>query len=116
MKKIIRITESELTRVVKRVNKEDIQNEGWFSNLFGNDYIKYSEDLQEMMENLISNVYYDKDLIDDVKELYSNVQNSDMDRRDKKELLDIMNGMYQTLELSKNKLESYVYRLQRLRK
>jgi len=111
------ISKTQINKALNNVLKESNEvKEGWFSNLFGDDYTRYSEDLQEMMENLISNVYYDKDLIDDVKELYSNVQNSDMDRRDKRELLDIMTGMYQTLELSKNKLESYVYRLQRLRK
>ena len=39
-----------------------------------------------------------------------------MDRRDKRELLDIMYNVYQTLESSKTRLEGYVYRLQRLRK
>ena len=68
------------------------------------------------MQNLITNVYYDKDLIASVRELYENVQSSDMDRRDKRELLDIMYNVYQTLESSKTRLEGYVYRLQRLRK
>jgi hypothetical protein len=111
------IFRTQINKALKEVLKESNEvNEGWFDYFFGNDYEKYSDDLQKIMENLISNVYYDKDLISDIRELYSNVQNSDMDRRDKRELLDIMYGMYQTLELSKNKLESYVYRLQRLRR
>jgi len=98
------------------INESNDVNEGWFSNLFGDDYTKYSKDLQEIMENLISNVYYDKDLITDVRKLYENIQNSDMDRRDKRELMDIMYNVYQTLETSKSRLEGYIYRLQRLRK
>jgi hypothetical protein len=98
------------------INESNDVNEGWFSNLFGDDYSKYSEDLQEIMENLVSNVYYDKDLITDVRKLYENVQKSDMDRRDKRELMDVMYNVYQTLEMSKTRLEGYIYRLQRLKK
>jgi hypothetical protein len=98
------------------INESNDVNEGLFSNLFGDDYTTYSEDLQEIMETLVSNVYYDKDLITDVRKLYENVQKSDMDRRDKRELMDVMYNVYQTLETSKNRLEGYIYRLQRLRK
>ena len=111
------ISKSQINKAINEVLKEsDEVNEGWFSRLFGDDYDRYSDDLQEIMKNLISNVYYDKDLISDVRKLYHNITNSDMDRRDKRELLDIMYGLYQTLEESKKKLESYTYRLQRLRR
>ena len=111
------ISKTQINNAINEVLKEsDELNEGWFSNLFGDDYDKYSEDLQEIMENLISNVYDDEDLKKNVLDLYHNIQKSDMDRRDKRELLEIMHGLYNTLEQSKNKLESYVYRLQILKK
>ena len=111
------ISKNQINKAVNDVlNESDKVNEGWFSNLFTDDYTKYSEDLKEIMENLVSNVYYDKDLITNVRKLYENIQNSDMDRRDKRELMDIMYNVYQTLESSKTKLEGYIYRLQRLSK
>jgi len=111
------ISKTQINKALNEVLKESNEvQEGWFSNLFGSEYDRYSDDLQEIMQNLITNVYYDKDLIDSVRELYENVQSSDMDRRDKRELLDIMYNVYQTLESSKTRLEGYVYRLQRLRK
>lgn len=111
------ISKTQINKALNEVLKESNEvQEGWFGNLFGSDYDRYSDDLQEIMQNLITNVYYDKDLITSVRELYENVQSSDMDRRDKRELLDIMYNVYQTLESSKTRLEGYVYRLQRLRK
>lgn len=111
------ISKTQINKALNEVLKESNEvQEGWFSNLFGSDYDRYSDDLQEIMQNLISNVYYDENLISNVRELYQNVQNSDMDRRDKRELLDIMYNVYQILESSKNKLNGYVTRLQRLRK
>lgn len=111
------ISKIQINKALNEVLKESNEvQEGWFSNLFGSEYDRYSDDLQEIMQNLITNVYYDKDLITSVRELYENVQSSDMDRRDKRELLDIMYNVYQTLESSKTRLEGYVYRLQRLRK
>ena len=111
------ISKTQINKALNEVLKESNEvQEGWFSNLFGSEYDRYSDDLQEIMQNLITNVYYDKDLIASVRELYENVQSSDMDRRDKRELLDIMYNVYQTLESSKTRLEGYVYRLQRLRK
>lgn len=111
------ISKTQINNVVNDVLKESNEvKESWFSNLFGDDYSKYSKDLQEIMENIVSNVYYDKDLITDVRKLYENIQNSDMDRRDKIELMDIMYNVYQTLETSKTRLEGYIRRLQRLRK
>lgn len=111
------ISKTQINKALNEVLKESNEvQEGWFSNLFGSEYDRYSDDLQEIMQNLITNVYYDKDLITSVRELYENVQSSDMDRRDKRELLDIMYNVYQTLESSKTRLEGYVYRLQRLRK
>lgn len=111
------ISKIQINDAINEVLKESNDvNEGWFSNLFGDDYTKYSKDLEEIMENLVSNIYYDKDLISDVRKLHNNIQESDMDRRDKRELMDIMYNVYQTLETSKTKLEGYMYRLQRLRK
>lgn len=111
------ISKNVINNAVNEVLKESNDvNEGWFSNLFGDDYTKYSKDLEEIMETLVSNVYYDKDLISDVRKLYENIEKSDMDRRDKRELMDIMYNVYQTIETSKTRLEGYIYRLQRLRK
>lgn len=111
------ISKNIINNAVNEVLKESNDvNEGWFSNLFGDDYTKYSKDLEEIMETLVSNVYYDKDLISDVRKLYENIEKSDMDRRDKRELMDIMYNVYQTIETSKTRLEGYIYRLQRLRK
>ena len=66
------------------------------------------------MEDLISNVYYDKNLIASVKNLYYDIKDSNLDRRQKQELTDIIGGVYQTLESSKNNLERYLTRLERL--
>jgi hypothetical protein len=66
------------------------------------------------MEDLISNVYYDKNLIASVKNLYYDIKDSNLDRRQKQELTDIIGGVYQTLESSKNNLEKYLTRLERL--
>ena len=66
------------------------------------------------MEDLISNVYYDKNLIASVKNLYYDIKDSNLDRRQKQELTDIIGGLYQTLESSKNNLERYLTRLERL--
>ena len=111
------LSKKRINKAVFDVIKESNQiNEGWFSDLFGDDYEKYSQDLEKILEKLISNIYYDKDLVSQVTQLYSNVKNSDMDRRDKKELLDIMFGIYKVLEFSKNNLENYMNRLNRLRR
>jgi hypothetical protein len=66
------------------------------------------------MEDLISNVYYDKNLIASVKNLYYDIKDSNLDRRQKQELTDIIGGLYQTLESSKNNLERYLKRIERL--
>ena len=66
------------------------------------------------MEDLISNVYYDKNLIASVKNLYYDIKDSNLDRRQKQELTDIIGGLYQTLESSKNNLEKYLARIERL--
>jgi hypothetical protein len=66
------------------------------------------------MEDLISNVYYDKNLIASVKNLYYDIKDSNLDRRQKQELIDIIGGLYQTLESSKNNLEKYLARIERL--
>lgn len=111
------ISKNQIDRALRQTLKESNEvQEGWFGNLFGSEYDRYSDDLQEIMQNLVSNVYYDENLISNVRELYQNVQNSDMDRRDKRELLDIMYNVYQILESSKNKLNGYINRLQKLRK
>jgi hypothetical protein len=48
------------------------------------------------------------------KNLYYDIKDSNLDRRQKQELTDIIGGVYQTLESSKNNLEKYLTRLERL--
>ena len=114
-----KITNLDINNIVKKVvyesNKDSELNEGWFSNLFGGSYSGYASKLEEIMQDLVNNVYYDQDLINEIRDLYDDIQNSNIDRRDKRELLETMYGMYQTLEMSKRKLESYIYRLKKIR-
>ena len=107
------ISESDIKRIVKKVKSENI-NEGLFDTFFGRGYSGYANDLSKIMEDLISNVYYDKNLIASVKNLYYDIKDSNLDRRQKQELTDIIGGVYQTLESSKNNLEKYLTRLERL--
>jgi hypothetical protein len=90
--------------------------EGWFGDLFkGDDYSRYSSDLQEVLQDLMDKMYYDKELITNIRSIYDGINKSDMDRQDKRELLDIMYGLYQTIETSKRKMDSYLFRLNRLK-
>lgn len=110
------LTESDINRIVFDViNESEEVKEGWFSNLFKDKYTIYSEELEEIMQDLIKNVYSDQDIISNIKELYSKIQSSDMDRRDKRELLEIMYGLYQLINETQTKVNRYIHRLQRLR-
>lgn len=110
------LTESDINRIVFDViNESEEVKEGWFSNLFKDKYTIYSEELEEIMQDLIKNVYSDRDIISNIKELYSKIQSSDMDRRDKRELLEIMYELYQLINETQTKVNRYIHRLQRLR-
>lgn len=110
------ITKTQINKIVFDVIKEsDEVKEGWFSNLFKDEYTIYSEKLEEIMKDLIQNVYSDRDIVSDIKELYNEIQNSDIDRRDKRELLEIMYGLYQLINETQVKVNRYIHRLQRLR-
>ena len=110
------ISKTQINNAVNEVLKESNDvNEGWFSNLFKDKYTIYSEELEEIMQDLIKNVYSDQDIISNIKELYSKIQSSDMDRRDKRELLEIMYELYRLINETQIKVNRYIQRLQRLR-
>jgi hypothetical protein len=110
------LTESDINRIVFDViNESEEVKEGWFSNLFKDKYTIYSEELEKIMQDLVKNVYSDRDIISNIKELYSKIQSSDMDRRDKRELLEIMYELYQLINETQTKVNRYIHRLQRLR-
>jgi hypothetical protein len=110
------ISKTQLNKIVFDViNESNEVKEGWFSNLFKDKYTIYSEELEEIMQNLIENISSDRDIISDIKDLYNKIQSSDMDRRDKRELLEIMYELYQLLNETQTKVNRYIYRLQSLR-
>lgn len=110
------ISKTQINNAVNEVLKESNDvNEGWFSNLFKDKYTIYSEELEEIMQDLIKNVYSDQDIISNIKELYYKIQSSDMDRRDKRELLEIMYELYRLINETQIKVNRYIQRLQRLR-
>lgn len=110
------ISKTQLKKIVFDViNESNEVKEGWFSNLFKDKYTIYSEELEEIMQDLIENIYSDRDIISDIKDLYNKIQSSDMDRRDKRELLEIMYHLYQLLNETQTKVNGYILRLQRLR-
>lgn len=110
------ISKTQLNKIVFDViNESNEVKEGWFSDIFKDKYTIYSEELEEIMKNLIDNVYSDRDTISDIKKLYNKIQSSNIDRRDKRELLEIMYELYQLLDETQTKVNRYIHRLQRLR-
>jgi len=110
------ISKNQIDRAVIKVLKESNEvKEGWFSDLFKDKYSQYSEDLQEIMQNLINNIYEDDKIISEISSLYHKVKDSDLDRNDKRELINIMEGVWQVMNQSQSQLKKYVNRLRMLR-
>jgi len=110
------ISKNQIDRAVIKVLKESNEvKEGWFSDLFKDKYSQYSEDLQEIMQNLINNIYDDNKIISEIASLYHKVKDSDLDRNDKRELINIMEGVWQVMNQSQSQLKKYVNRLRMLR-
>jgi len=110
------ISKNQIDRAVIKVLKESNEvKEGWFSDLFKDSYSVYSEELEEIMQNLIENLYDDDELISNIASLYHKVKDSDLDRKDKRELIDIMQGVWQIMSQSQDQLKRYVNRLKMLR-
>lgn len=108
------LKESDILRITKKVKGNNV-NEGWFSNLFRSKYERYSDDMSEIMTDLVDNTYYDKKLITKIRELYLEIDKSDIDRYDKRNLLTLINRMYQTINRSKNELENLIREVNRNR-
>jgi hypothetical protein len=110
------ITKKQINNIVFDIIKEsDEVKEGWFSDLFKDKYTIYSEELEDLMKDLIENVHSDGEIVSNIRKLYSEIQNSNIDRRDKRELLEIMYALYQLLNETQVKVNRYINRLQRLR-
>lgn len=107
-----KISKFELTNLV-----ENQVNEGFWDSIFGSDdnYMSLSKDLENIMTSMVNKIYYDKDFISKIKELYDRIKSAKIDRRDKQELMGIMLSMYHTMEFSRQKLESLTTKMKRLR-
>ncbi len=57
MKKIVRLTESDLARIVKRVIREQEENDGEFGHNYGDNVVLIQNKSKEEVDRMLSNVY-----------------------------------------------------------
>ena len=112
----IKITENQLETISNNLTSSNLVNEsGFWSGLrkvfTGSDFSDYVVDLENLLFDVQQNIYKDKDIIAKVRELYVEIQNSDLDRRDKRELLSIMYNLYNILENANRGIEREISKL-----
>ncbi len=112
----IKITEDQLKTIYKNLNESNSINEsGFWSGLrkvfTGSNFSDYVSDLENLLFDVQQNIYKDKDIISKVRELYVEIQNSDLDRRDKRELLSIMYNLHNILENANRGIEREISKL-----
>ena len=112
----IKITEDQLKTIYKNLNESNSINEsGFWSGLrkvfTGSDFSDYVGDLENLLFDVQTNIYKDKEIITKVRELYTEIQNSNLDRRDKRELLTIMYNLHTILENANRGIEREISRL-----
>ena len=114
-----KITKRQLQKITEHIESSDSLNEGGFWSglrkvFTGSNFSDYANDLEDLLVEIQQNIYEDRDVIAKVRELYLDIQKSDLDRRDKKELLSIMYNLYNILENGNRAIDKEIRRLQYL--
>lgn len=89
MKKIIRLTESELTRLVKRVINESVTE-------------RYNSKLSKIESNFRDEIYeFKEEFLEQLEEMIDDIRrNEDLDSKEKKELLRKVDNLYVKIQNS----------------
>ena len=114
-----KITKRQLQKITEHIESSDSLNEGGFwsglKKMFvGSDFSDYAEQMEDLLLEIQQNIYEDQNIKDKVRELYTEIQNSDLDRKDKRELLSIMYNLYTILENGNKSIQKELRRLQYL--
>jgi len=114
-----KITERQLRVIKENLENSESLNEGGFwsgvKRIFvGKDFEDYAYDLENLLIEISKNIYENEEIKEKVIGLYKEIQTSDLDRRDKRELLSIMNNLYNILEKSNQDIKRELRRLQYL--
>lgn len=112
----VKITQEQLKTISNNINESNEVNEGGFWSglrkvFTGSDFSDYANDLEDLLIDIQKNVYHDKEIISKVRELYKEIQNSNLDRTDKRELLGIMYNIYNILETTNRSIDREIRRL-----
>ncbi len=114
-----KITERQLKVVKGHIeNNRSLNESGFWSGVkrifVGKDFEDYAYDLENLLIEISENIYENEDIKQKVIGLYKEIQTSDLDRIDKRELLSIMNNLYNIIERSNQDIKKELRRLQYL--